>query len=169
MRQHARSSLFLLELIVAICFFSITAAICTRVFAAAHLQSIHTQDLNHAITNAQSAAEACRSTDGTLEALATLFPDEAILTDITYTTVDSPTEDSKSVDSISTMLLLYDADWNPCSDETDPADASVVYQLSVTVTAEEGLSTAHLTVTKQTNQTVLFSLDVTIHPERRLE
>ena len=83
MRQHARSSLFLLELIVAICFFSITAAICTRVFAAAHLQSIHTQDLNHAITNAQSAAEAFRSTDGTLEALATLFPDEAILTDIT--------------------------------------------------------------------------------------
>lgn len=163
MRQHARSSLFLLELIVAICFFSVTAAICTRVFAAAHLQSIHTQDLNHAIANAQSAAEAFRSTDGTLEALATLFPDEAILTDTA-----SKSADSSSVDPASTMLLLYDADWNPCSDETDPADASVVYQLSVTVTAEEDLSTAHLTVTKQTNQTELFSLDVTIHPERRL-
>lgn len=153
MRQHARSSLFLLELIVAICFFSITAAICTRVFAAAHLQSIHTQDLNHAIAHTQSVAEAFRSTDGTLESLATLFPDEAILTEDT---------------SDSTILLLYDADWNPCPAGTDPDDASVIYRLGITVDADDLLSTAHLTVTKQTNQTELFSLDVTIHPERRL-
>lgn len=151
MRQHARSSLFLLELIVAICFFSITAAICTRVFAAAHLQSIHTQDLNQAIAHTESAAEAFRSTDGTLPALATLFPGEAILT-----------EDA------SAMLLLYDADWNPCPDGTDPADDTVLYQMTITLDADESLSTAHLTVIKKTNQAELFSLDVTIHPERRL-
>lgn len=168
MRQHARSSLFLLELIVAICFFSITAAICTRVFAAAHLQSIHTQDLNQAIAHTQSAAEAFRSTDGTLEALATLFPDEAILTDITCTTLDSPAEGSSTEDSIPAMLLLYDADWNPCPAGTDLSDDTVIYELTVTVDSDDDLSTAHLTVTKRTNMTNLFSLDVTIHPERRL-
>ena len=41
-----RSSLFLLELIIAILFFSLTSAVCVQIFVRAHLISRQTQELN---------------------------------------------------------------------------------------------------------------------------
>ena len=41
-----RSSLFLLELIIAILFFSLTSAVCVQFFARAHQISRQTQELN---------------------------------------------------------------------------------------------------------------------------
>ena len=44
-----RSSLFLLELIIAILFFSLTSAVCVQIFVRAHLISRQTQELNMAL------------------------------------------------------------------------------------------------------------------------
>ena len=44
-----RSSLFLLELIIAILFFSLTSAVCVQIFVRAHLISRQTQELNTAL------------------------------------------------------------------------------------------------------------------------
>ena len=44
-----RSSLFLLELIIAILFFSLTSAVCVQFFARAHQISRQTQELNAAL------------------------------------------------------------------------------------------------------------------------
>ena len=44
-----RSSLFLLELIIAILFFSLTSVVCVQFFARAHLISRQTQELNAAL------------------------------------------------------------------------------------------------------------------------
>ena len=72
-RRH-RSSLFLLELILVIFFFSLASAVCIQLFVKAHVIGQDTEDLNHAIPLAESAAEAFHSVEGDLERLTELFP-----------------------------------------------------------------------------------------------
>ena len=56
-----RSSLFLLELIIAILFFSLTSAVCVQIFVRAHLISRQTQELNTALEKVSgSAAGRCQ-------------------------------------------------------------------------------------------------------------
>ena len=60
-----RSSLFLLELIIAILFFSLTSAVCVQFFARAHQISRQTQELNAALEKVSGCTEMlltrCRS------------------------------------------------------------------------------------------------------------
>ena len=58
-----RSSLFLLELIIAIAFFSIAAAVCVQFFAKSHDLEQESSRLNHAVHLATSAAEEFRYYD----------------------------------------------------------------------------------------------------------
>lgn len=57
-----RSSLFLLELIIAILFFSLTSAVCVQIFVRAHLISRQTQELNTALEKVSGFSEvfSCR-------------------------------------------------------------------------------------------------------------
>lgn len=52
-----RSSLFLLELIIAILFFSLTSAVCVQIFVRAHLISRQTQELNMALEKVSGFSE----------------------------------------------------------------------------------------------------------------
>lgn len=52
-----RSSLFLLELIIAILFFSLTSAVCVQFFARAHRISRQTQELNAALEKVSGCTE----------------------------------------------------------------------------------------------------------------
>ena len=52
-----RSSLFLLELIIAILFFSLTSAVCVQFFARAHQISRQTQELNAALEKVSGCTE----------------------------------------------------------------------------------------------------------------
>lgn len=52
-----RSSLFLLELIIAILFFSLTSAVCVQIFVRAHLISRQTQELNTALEKVSGFCE----------------------------------------------------------------------------------------------------------------
>ena len=52
-----RSSLFLLELIIAILFFSLTSAVCVQIFVRAHLISRQTQELNTALEKVSGFSE----------------------------------------------------------------------------------------------------------------
>lgn len=80
-RSHKRSSLFLMELIIAILFFAITSAICLQCFAKAHSLSRETTALNHAVSHTESIAELLRSAstdsvspDQVLETLKLQYP-----------------------------------------------------------------------------------------------
>lgn len=60
MRQRSRantSSLFLLEFILAILFFSVASAFCVQIFVKSHLISKDAQDLNFAVTEVSNAVE----------------------------------------------------------------------------------------------------------------
>ena len=56
-----RSSLFLMELIIAILFFSLAATVCVRFFVKSYTLEQESQKLNHAVNAATSVAEIFRN------------------------------------------------------------------------------------------------------------
>lgn len=74
MRRKSKSSLFLMELIIAILFFSVSAVICIQLFVASYSTSHKSRDLNAAVLQAQTAAEYFRSSEGNMELLCGKLP-----------------------------------------------------------------------------------------------
>lgn len=99
--KHSNSSLFLIELIIAILFFSIGSAVCVQAFVRAHLLSRSAEDLSFASAQVSSAASVVKYTDGTLESVSEYFP----------LIMQSP--DSAG----SELFLCYDSSRTPCSEE----------------------------------------------------
>ena len=63
-QKHVRTSgIFLIELILAIFFFSLASAVCVQIFVKSHLLSRDSQRLNHAVNECCSIAEALTSAD----------------------------------------------------------------------------------------------------------
>ena len=98
--KHSRSSLFLIELIIAILFFSAGSAVCIRAFSQAWLMSREAADLSFASAQVSSAASAVRYTDGSAEALRAYFPE---------------TEALEEEGDSRTCAVYYDEDRQPCS------------------------------------------------------
>lgn len=74
-KNSSKSGLFLMELILAIFFFSIAAAICVRLFVTSHQLSRESVRLNHAVTMAESIAEAFYGCNGEEAQLTALLAD----------------------------------------------------------------------------------------------
>ena len=60
-KEASKSSLFLLELMISIVFFAISAAGCVQIFAKAHMLSEQAEQLDLAVSIAQSLADTCRT------------------------------------------------------------------------------------------------------------
>lgn len=73
-RGHSRSSLFLIELIIAVAFFALGSAVCVQAFAKARTVTARARDLSFASSTASSAVSVVEHTDGTLEAVQSYFP-----------------------------------------------------------------------------------------------
>lgn len=73
-----RSNLLLMEIIIAILFFSIVSAICVQLFVKSHMISRHTQILDNAVNKANSVAELIYSTDNPEDVLVKYYPDMEI-------------------------------------------------------------------------------------------
>ncbi len=101
-QKSSRSALFLMELIFSILFFALASAVCVQLFVKAHLLSVSTQELNHALTSAQSAAACLQAKQGDAAAALGVLGSEG--------TADT---------------LYYNADWQPCA----AADAAYTLQL----------------------------------------
>lgn len=71
--KHSKSALFLMELIIALLFFSLASTVCIRLFAKAHSLSGQTVDMNYAVNYAQNMAEAFIGCSGDLQALHTVM------------------------------------------------------------------------------------------------
>ena len=56
-RSSSRQSMFLMEIIIAILFFSLVSAVCLRIFTGARQMSQDTGNLHRAVNQAQNAAE----------------------------------------------------------------------------------------------------------------
>lgn len=74
-KNSSKSGIFLMELILSILFFSIAAAVCVKLFVTAHRLSDQSVNLNHAVSMAESIAEAFYGCNGNAGELEALFPD----------------------------------------------------------------------------------------------
>ena len=76
-RNSSKSSLFLIELIIAILFFSIGSAVCVRAFVKAHSLSTEANDLSFASAQVSSMASVLKYTDRSYASIREHFPDAA--------------------------------------------------------------------------------------------
>ncbi len=130
---RSSSSLFLVELIVAIGFFAVASAVCLQLFVRARLLSIEGSELSHATLAAQSAAEAFRTTDGSLDSVFGLL--EAELRQDTVT-------------------IWYDSDWRPA------AEQRAAYRLCLTADFSRQPASAEILVNRQKDSQTLYRLTV---------
>ena len=102
--SHSKLSLFLMELIMAIMFFSLAAAVCVRLFVGAHSMSEQTKDLNNATIWCQNLAEAFTGQNGDLVRIGELFPGSYI----------ASSADGDGCEG--TLILFFDKDWERFSE-----------------------------------------------------
>lgn len=145
--RHSRSSLFLMEMIIAILFFSLASAVCIQLFAKSHTLSAKTVNQNHAVIQAQNLAESYLAYEGDVEKMVPLFPQSSF--DI----------------AANTLSLFFDAKWNAATKE----NAAFQAVLTGLPANEEGLITANILITECGNQeTEIYSLQLKHHiAERR--
>jgi competence protein ComGC len=98
--QASKSSLFLMEMVIALLFFSICSAICIRVFAAASQDTVCSRNLSSASSLCQSAAEVYKACRGNIEKTAEIL-------DGGY--------------KVGQAKVYYDSDWN-ITQEQDNAE-----------------------------------------------
>lgn len=135
-----RSNLFLMEMILAILFFSLSSAVCMQLFVAARVLSRDTSARNHAIILAKSAASAFETGDGSLESLQGTYPLGRL-------------EDS-------VWKVYYDKNWESC----EKNDSS--YEMHIAIKEQNGnLTTAVIQVFSDESE--LFSLNASSYqPEK---
>ena len=157
-RHNNTSSLFLLELILAVLFFSVASALCIQIFTKAHLMSQDARDLNFAVNEVSSMAEQISA--GTLHpATAASSGDTAASSDDTAS--DPSTQISN--DAWQDDTAYYDSSYASC----EKADA--VYVLTVHYEPEDTLLKAHISMDTIANNRNIYTLDVTNHLQRRAE
>ena len=138
-KNRARSSsLFLMELILAILFFSITSAVCIQFFVKSHLLSQDSQILTHAVNECSAAAEMCSTSDSSAAALGTLvklYPDadkDLLKNSVTvyYTEDFKPCKAESGIYSLNVILSENDTMLNAAISFTDEKDKKSVYNLN---------------------------------------
>ncbi len=72
--KHSKSSLFLMEIIINILFFSIIFVVGLQLFVKAHMRSIQTTELQQAVTCVENVASIYESCNGSYDAFMQLCP-----------------------------------------------------------------------------------------------
>ena len=157
MNNNARKTgLFLMELIIAILFFSLAATICIQLFVKSHMISERSIALNHSILLAQNTAEIFYATNGDPEKMASLlgcgesFGTAAI--------ADS--------DNASTLTLFY-TDKFDCLDPAEAASAVFQQTISLYADSDPSLITCHIVISELSSGDVIYSLDTTLFQRSR--
>ena len=145
-RNRAKSSsLFLVELILAILFFSIASAVCVQFFVKSHLLSRDARELNVAVTEVSNAAELINAADNTSSVL------EMIQSEYPECNSKKP----------SRILVYFDQDFSGCGEK----DAA--YLLHIELSEEKSMLTGTLNMTRLKDDTSIYSLDILHHLQRR--
>lgn len=144
--KHSRSSLFLMEMIIAILLFSLASAVCIQLFARSHLLSTQTVNQNHAVIQAQNLAESYLSLEGNVATMQDLF---------------SPSE----LTDENTLRLAFDSSWNLCTAEDN---AGFYAELKSTPAEETGIMKGEITVYDvSTPESPIYTLSVMHHTAER--
>lgn len=139
-----RSSLFLLELIIAILFFSLTSAVCVQIFVRAHLISRQTQELNMALEKVSGFSDVFLSGNS----FSDLLPEDACI--------------SEHADGSAEYVVSYDENWQLCS------SPDAAYEIQIRIVPQGAL--LHGTFTARSasdarDASVIYSMETDYCPE----
>lgn len=147
------SNLFLLELILAILFFSLASAVCVQFFVKSHILSRDAQRLNHAVNACSGIAEIVNTSGGTEDAvnvITTLYPDSSV----------TASEENGDMPSVS-VRVFYDEAFMPC------AEADSFYVLQAVLWEQGKMLTAGMTIGEEANEEPIYDLTVKHYLQRR--
>lgn len=136
------SSLFLMELILAILFFSIASAVCVQFFVKSHLLSHDSNALNHAANECAGAAEIIEAADDitdSIEMFRRLYPNGAY--------------------SDNQLVIYYDDTFSACN------ESNAFYFLTVHIEKSGQMLTADMQFTEDAN--IIYELSTKHHIARR--
>ena len=105
---NRHSSMFLMEIIIAILFFSLVSAFCLRIFTASRQMGQDTNDLNMAVNQSENIAE--------LLAYALKSPDSSSMDMKGISSFLASEYPDIAVDG-NCLTIYYDASWNRCTSE----------------------------------------------------
>lgn len=131
-QKNTRSSLFLIELMITILFFSLGSAVCIQVFVKAHTVNEDARRLSFASLQVSSAASALKYTDGSPDALREYFP--------------MLSEDKNG------MTVCYDRSFREC----EPSEGFFV--LRITKESTDGVLHSNIEITAPDRETPIYGL-----------
>ena len=134
--RHSKSSLFLMEIILNILFFSILATFCVQIFFKGYQLSKSTEKLHQAVTACTSIAEICQSTDSPEETLSSIYPESMSLNE--------------------TILIYYNKDFLACGKQ------NAVYRATVDFLPDQ-LATIHITFLDTSTAETLYELSASCY------
>ena len=155
-RSRARSSsLFLMELILAILFFSVASAVCVQIFVTSHMLSNDSRALNHGVNECANLAEIIDTADGIEDCLLLLkktYPGE------TFSNGGSADGETGSE---ADLLFGYDDNFSACGEENSSYILSLhLSQVDYTLTARMDFS--------ETSGESIYQLETKYHIARRI-
>lgn len=150
--NQQQSRLFLLEITLAILFFSLASAVCLRCFAKSHILSTQAAELNQAVSQSENIAELLRSLPENdrkdaqkisnvlqLEYPFVNFSATDTATDMdTDIDTDTDIEIDSAQKSLGSWNLYFDSDWTSCQ------KAQAVYQIQIQAFCEDSVILFHL-------------------------
>lgn len=131
--RHSKASLFLMEIMLNILFFSILVTICLQLFMKAHSLSDSTTILHRAVSTCTSIAEVYQSSDDGKESILQIYPE--------------------TTDQGNNMIIYFDEMFAACSKEEG------CYYASITLNADS-LDTAEILFFERENDEEIYSLSV---------
>mgnify|MGYP007123082756 CR=1 FL=1 len=168
-RSRARSSsLFLMELILAILFFSVASAVCVEFFVKSHLMSQDSEKLTRAVNECSGAAEIVCTSDSLAEGLSLLqqqYPEGEYPDLGNYDFAGSPVG-AGDLDAKADVKIYYDDFFVPCE------ESAAAYVLGIHLTQKEQMIEAVVEMREEGDREAdlpVYQLNTKHHIARRTE
>lgn len=147
-RHFSQSALFLMELILAAAFLSLSSVVCIRLYLYAHNLSAASLAKTQAVRESQNIGSSWLSSDGSLEDTLSL-----------YLETTNPVEDRMVPEEADSFVLYYNSDW-----ELLPSSQGAAFCMTVTLQKDSGtgISTLYLTASEWKDnapQTSCYSIE----------
>lgn len=153
--NSSKTGLFLMELIIAILFFSLASAVCIQLFVQSHIVSRQSVELNYGVLWAQNTAELFYGCNGNAEQMAALLENS----------------DIQNNGNRHTLTLLFDRDFHSLDQEQQIKNSpdTAVYRLKADISEDSELMTCNIIVENVEDPQELqsiYSLEVSLFPDK---
>lgn len=151
--KQSKASLFLMELIICILFFSLAAAVCVQLFVRSRNLSKRTVDQSQAVIIAENLAECFYAAEGDTSQILKYYP-----------TADTSLYSEYNLQN-PVITLYYDEEWQETSDK-DSADylaELMVMEPGEFTNADSDMTTGIISLTEAGESQPFYELEVNVH------